>query len=605
MSNFVYEEKDKKLLSLRHAEDPYKMNWVEGKTLWGTVKHPSTIEVERHLSEMDETLTETYIFQNSSDFPVFLNDHELSIYVPFNDDYVSSRECLTRRCHTHIYCGGNSMWIMALRMGGAAPHLGLVLTEGSIESYSIERDLKDRSNDRGDFIVHPTVEELEPGESYTVSWSLFWFTGEADFFRRILANRNIPVIQPERCTYLVGEEIHYQTWMNGQLVNTETVPADNPGEKIFTQEIEGKKACFKAYVSEAPDLLTESRVRFITEKQQFHRPGSSLDGAYLIYDNETGHLFYSHLDDQNGGRERIGMGVLVACWLQENRNEKVYESLKEYETYFYRELFMSDTGIVCNDIKKNNDWNRLYNYPWAAVFLLEMYRLEQNTKYLLDAFHVMKSYYAQNGDAFYAIALPNAELYESLLQQGYQEDASELREYSCAHAENIMKNGTDYPESEVQYEQSIVAPAVQILMNAYRITGEEKYLDAAEEQLRILGLFNGHQPDYHQYENAIRHWDGYWFGKRRRYGDCYPHYWSALTGLAFLSVGEARNDAGYMKRGSDSLRGCLNLFRSDGSASCAMVFPYTVSGAEGYYYDPWANDQDWALYFAYRNRENI
>ena len=62
MSNFVYEEKDKKVLSLRHAEDPYKMNWVEGKTLWGTVKHPSTIEVERHLSEMDETLTETYIF---------------------------------------------------------------------------------------------------------------------------------------------------------------------------------------------------------------------------------------------------------------------------------------------------------------------------------------------------------------------------------------------------------------------------------------------------------------------------------------------------------------------------------------------------------------
>ena len=50
-------------------------------------------------------------------------------------------------------------------------------------------------------------------------------------------------------------------------------------------------------------------------------------------------------------------------------------------------------------------------------------------------------------------------------------------------------------------------------------------------------------------------------------------------------------------------RGCLNLFRKDGSASCAMVYPEMVNGKKGHYYDPWANDQDWALYFALRYEE--
>lgn len=29
-----------------------------------------------------------------------------------------------------------------------------------------------------------------------------------------------------------------------------------------------------------------------------------------------------------------------------------------------------------------------------------------------------------------------------------------------------------------------------------------------------------------------------------------------------------------------------------------MVFPQTVNGIKAHYYDPWANDQDWALYYA-------
>ena len=121
--------------------------------------------------------------------------------------------------------------------------------------------------------------------------------------------------------------------------------------------------------------------------------------------------------------------------------------------------------------------------------------------------------------------------------------------------------------------------------------------------MEVLDLFNGTQPDYHLYENAVRHWDGYWFGKRELYGDTFPHYWSALTGNVFLLYAQITGDAFYEKRAEDSLRGVLPLIFPDGSASCAYVFPQSVNGISGAYYDPYANDQDWGLYFYLRNRK--
>ncbi len=51
--------------------------------------------------------------------------------------------------------------------------------------------------------------------------------------------------------------------------------------------------------------------------------------------------------------------------------------------------------------------------------------------------------------------------------------------------------------------------------------------------LPALEALNSTQPNYHQHEIAIRHWDGYWFGKRQTFGDVYPHYWSAVTAAVF------------------------------------------------------------------------
>lgn len=118
-----------------------------------------------------------------------------------------------------------------------------------------------------------------------------------------------------------------------------------------------------------------------------------------------------------------------------------------------------------------------------------------------------------------------------------------------------------------------------------------------KRQMEILELFNARQPHYLQHEVAIRHWDGYWFGKDRQYGDTYPHYWSALTGNVYMLWYRISGEERYLKMAENSLRGVLSLFFPDGSASCAYVFPVTVNGKAGQRYDEYANDQDWGMYF--------
>jgi hypothetical protein len=158
----------------------------------------------------------------------------------------------------------------------------------------------------------------------------------------------------------------------------------------------------------------QSRCRFITYLQQ--ETGGSLDGAYLIYDQETRERYYAHLDDHNAGRERIGMGALIALWLREgdgfhgDSNGEMRRSLDRYVRFVYRELLDPVTGNVFNDVNRNQDWDRLYNYPWMSVFLLEMFDLTHDRRYLLDSGKVLLKYYEKGGGTFYGIGLPAEEV---------------------------------------------------------------------------------------------------------------------------------------------------------------------------------------------------
>lgn len=620
----LVEDEERHIVSLSFLHDQNQMNWVEGNRRWGEVRCPKGMEttVTRELTK-EGTIKETYYFTNKTQFPMCVKRTEFGIYTTFNDNYEDTEICLKQKCHTHIFCGKEAGYIMALQMGGNGPHLGLKMVKGSMVSYSVERDLTEESNDRGDFLLHFDVPMLEAGESFYICWELFWFEDKEDFYKKLLLGGKFPVVRTKQCTYFVGEELDLTIEIGRELVASDiqirygkeqlpfSIQYDNGKTKVDCQykiqragtyrldiQIGEKKtyALFLAY--ESFYQLIKNRCYFIATKQQYHKDNSPLDGAYLIYDNEEESMYYSHLDDHNGGRERIGMGVLMAHVLQRESNEVLKKSLEQYIQYVYRELYDKETGMVYNDIHRNLEWHRLYNYPWMSVFQLELYQLFQDTTYLKDSYRTMERYYKEGGKKFYGIAIPAYELLQALQKENFLEEAKQLKQDFIEHIEQIYSNSLNYPPFEVRYEQSIVAPAIACLLQGYQITGDEKFLQEAKKQLEVLQLFNGEQPDYHMYEVSIRHWDGKWFGKYRNYGDTYPHYWSALTGIDYALYYDINKDEVYREKSKASFYGCLNLFKEDGRASCAMVYPETVNGVKGHYYDPWANDQDWALYFA-------
>ena len=94
---------------------------------------------------------ERYTVKNLRDTDFFLEYGDLVIIMPFNDVYTYADDCMINRCHTHIWCGGNTAYVNALRMGGSEINLGMVLTNGAIKSYSVENP---KTNYRGIFILN-------------------------------------------------------------------------------------------------------------------------------------------------------------------------------------------------------------------------------------------------------------------------------------------------------------------------------------------------------------------------------------------------------------------------------------------------------------------
>lgn len=603
--------------------DRYHMNWLREDFNYGEVRCPRQIAAEVvNVREGDCIDTEIRL-KNISGKPFFSDNDSIGIAFPLQDRYESSQVCLRSRCHTHLFCGGDVSYILALRMGGEAPHLGMVLTEGALAAYSVERDTKRRSNDRGCFFLHPCAMEWEPGETKEIRWRIFPHQGKEDFIKKLGEYGRYVRVEADRYVLFAGESgsLCIRTSFPAQSVRVDgraltqeegvwsyAYQADELGEHTFHIEADGIHTWCKVLVHEQPAVLAERRCRFIAQRQQYRGRLVHLRDAYLAYDNEEKHMVYTAQNDYNGGRERVGMGLLMAEYLKmapalmisSADEERLMESLHGYTAFVMRELVDTESGRVCNDIGMDDSYRRLYNAPWYAGFFISLYELEGNAEYLVYACRIIRFYYSGGGKDFYPIELPVHALYQALVKEQMQDEAREMRELFVGHADRIAERGTDYPSSEVNYEQSIVAPAAAVLLEVYRITGEERYLREAERQIEVLELFNGIQPDYHLYETAIRHWDGYWFGKYKLYGDTFPHYWSALTGEVFALYGLVTGKEEYLKRAEDSRRGVLPLIFADGSASCAYVYPCRVNGVRAGFYDPYANDQDWGLYFYLR-----
>lgn len=609
-------------MELVFQQDNYQMNWFRQDFDYAKVVCPDNIQAKVQNTREGDLLYTELLFKNETGKPVFTSLTDIGIYFPLQDQYESSQICIRERCHTHIFCGGEISYLMALRMGGEAPHLGMLLTQGSLGGYSVVRDISRMSNDRGCFILHPSPMELAPGQEKRLCWTVFPHQGKTDFEEKIFQMRNFVkaqashyVIFPEetgvltiktsfeaKCVTIDGREISkkdgcYTVTYEG---------GEGRGEKVFHINADGISTFCRIYRQERLETLAEKRCRFLTEKQQYHGKEQGLLGAFLIYDNEEKHCFYGARNDDNAGRERVGMGLALAEYLQAHKGEsgyeKLHESLKEYVSFVTRELVDVETGDVFNDYGRDDSYERLYNMPWYATLFVELYQLYGKPEHLTSACRIVNRFYEKGGFTHYAIELPVLSLCRELERAGRDKERERMTELFRKHADRIAETGLDYPPFEVNYEQSIVAPAVNILLQTAVLTGEEAYLKAGKKQLEILELFNGRQPDYHLYETAIRHWDGYWFGKRRLYGDTFPHYWSALTGSCYQLYYHLTGEKAYAVKAEASLRSVLTLLLPDGSASCAYVFPVTVNGVKAEGYDPYANDQDWALYFYLRSK---
>lgn len=645
------------LKSLSLQADPDRMNWVEGTMTWGLMQSLTgfdnyspipfkrlTIEQDCAVSvyeDVDTVLTvtrkmsdkvfhEEYTLTNHRDTVLFYNRGDLGIYTTFNDSYTDAETCMKHRCHAHIWCGGQVSYIRALKMGFSENNVGLVLRKGALDGYSVERLAAESSNDRGDFILHPSPVVLEPGESMTIAWDIFMYP-EDDFEKTVLTrNPEAIMISARHDTVFIGETFELRAQvaseiesvevfceghaipyrLEGRTISVSMMP-EKTGLHTFRFTVNGIATVARYYCVRKFSEILQQRIRFIIRNQQYHQPGSALDGAYLIYDNEDRRCYFQkYIVDHNACRERIGMGLLMARYLQHHDDPEVRASLEKFESFVRREFFDEDTGEVYNTIGKEPQHLRLYNAPWMISFWVEIFRLKKDPIYLDFTCKTMEYYYRNGGSHFYPNGSTFIESISVLRENGYEKEAEHLLERCREHIDNIVRKSTNYPKHEVRFEQTIVSPAVAITAQYYQFDPVPQILQDITKHVKILERFNGRQPDHRLNEIPIRHWDDYWFGKAQLFGDTFPHYWSVLSARAFMMYYEISGDVEYRTRAERCFRNTLCLFADDGTASCAYVYPYSIRmiGADGKYgarvrgefNDAWSNDQDFALYFILR-----
>lgn len=659
------------LVAVVHPQDGARMNWISGpgnapwqarSMQWGLGQAdlgpqsmhrarwdaPARFEIDAARQQMrseyrvgdlevvvtrvldGDRLNESYAFTNrgNAPLPMAAGKSALVIAAPFNDHYTSSADVSEHRCHAHLWMGGSSSWVCLLRMGGRAPHLGLVLTDGALTGYSIAgRDEVTGSNTRGTFLLHPDVVGLAPGATRSVAWTLFWHSGWEDFFAQC-ARRSTTFVQVEasRYTAYLGETVDLTLRgraLDGAALQWKDVglplvrdadawrarfKADRIGERTLRLTMPNGARTSAVFNVVAPlDDLIAARVKFIVERQQVNQQDDPAHGALVVYDNEAEAQVRKDKvapSDRNEGRERVGMGVLLARTLRARPDQAGALALRaalDRHVEFVSNRLQRPDGYVLNAV--GNPRMRLYNWSMVAVLHLEYARLTDREEAWQALVRTIKSYYALGGDKYYAIGLPVYEGLQELKQRGRTEDYATLRALFEAHGRRMQEIGTAYPALEVNYEQSIVAPATVFLLELHRATGDAQWLAAARPHLALLELFNGRQPDHHLHEVAIRHWDGYWFGKHQLWGDTFPHYWSTLTAIAFHHYARITGTATYADRADQIIRNNLSLFTADGRGAAAFIYPVTVNGRKGHLADPYANDQDWALVHALQLRE--
>src|SRR6185437_6694206 len=129
------------------------------------------------------------------------------------------------------------------------------------------------------------------------------------------------------------------------------------------------------------------------------------------------------------------------------------------------------------------------------AFDLAQWQLYGKTADLESAVRIIERYYADGGHRFLAIGIADC-LRVAVAELRALDDprAEVMIDHARRHADTILEFGRALPAHEVNYEQSIVAPSLAILIAAHELTGDERYAAGIEMRLPWLRAFAGQQP---------------------------------------------------------------------------------------------------------------
>lgn len=647
------DEKNGAVLKISDPCDESKMNWIADKPEWGTVenfekqgckitddkisvlfkRNKLELTIERELTEIG--YFETYSLFNNDDEEFFLTKENFGIVFPYRCNYTPQNDLINQTCVSHIWCGGSVCEIHSSKLHGKPPYFVCRLVKGEIDDYSISYDISEAtigSFYRGAFVLHPCEQIILPKKKLELKF--FYSFCEKKPEKASLDFEGAIRFISDKYTLYPGEKAKFKLETSSSYENIK-IHCDNEkfdyekngniftgsfsfekiGEKKIIAELDGKKTYIYINVILPFREIFEKRVKFIAEKQQYHCEGSHIDGAYLIYDDETKSIYCNNsgsFDDHNAARERIGMGVLVCRALNLKYDEALMQSLKKHRKFVEREIFDEKTGWVYDGIKHNDNRKRIFNFPWLSTYYYEWYSLTGEKKCIENATNILFKFFELAEYSQPAQCIEAVKIYNALEKEKMTALKEKFKEIFLRYVDNIEKKQDIV--LECSWCSEIPSAYVSYISQAYILTKDEKYRKKAEEAFFMLEAFWGNQPDYRLNCVPVRYWDRYWFGKYKSYGDVFPHYWASLAGWAMSFYNEAFPDSSHKKEEKANIYGNLCIFREDGFAYNNYLYPYKITLytsdpdyenehlkpqiTYGKNYDPWANDQDWALYFA-------
>lgn len=622
--------------------DQHQLNWVKsGSGLFGsmygeynvtsTKYEPNKITVTYYYNELEVvcnlTMSENdayldYVFTNKQLNPLTFNTGDIGIFAPFNDSYTPfvKEHQLTKKCHAHIWCGESSSYIYALRMNGEENNFAVQVVGGQVADYAIIRKMQ--INDRGDFVLLFRPFTINPMDKLHLRLKLFSFRNEKRFFEKALKEESYMQINIDRFTYRVKEEIKVE--LQGKNINSINVMAggkpcevakigddryllhgsfDSVGVKRFTIKYNNHTTHFDINIIKNELELIDERLNFIVDNQQNHDKGDARRGAYYLYDFSEGRKYYeaSAKSDKNLGKDRVCMPIAILQRLLSNQpiNEefkaKLEDSIKLGLDFIDRAI-VRDNGLVCDTaFYKISPIDNKSVYGWYSLLYLLAYEYFGEKKYFDKAVKILLKFYEKGGVNAY-VELPILKIIQFADKLGEKDVAKQLKEKYLQQIENVLKHGIHFPTEYARFSDSVVASATDIMLDAYDLTGEDKYLIEAKKLFKILLSFSGKQPSVFMFDSPIRHWDSHKYGQSRLYGDNFPSQSCVITAKALSRYAKPKNKPQYQTRANNILLDALLLY-NDNKASCAYVYPFKVNSFSGKKFDALANNQDWIIYY--------